>query len=263
MRLLRLCSIITAVALACCAGSHAAVLYDGSLGTVPAAQGWYYLSDGTSATQSVGGGATTLDTTLQPTESAGYFSDVPILPAHPGVGVLDSSVGFAVRFTAQVISENHSGTSGSTDRAGFSVIVINSAAKGVELGFWADEIWAQTDVPLFTHSATEQFAFVTTAKTQYQLTFHQGSTYSLSSLSPGGGVLFGGPLKDYSAFVPPVGLPMDPYETPNFIFFGDDTSKASAEVSIYQIELIPEPATAAVLLMGFAAALARRKRPAA
>ena len=259
---MRLCSTGLAAAwlLICCSGSHAAVLYNGSLGTVPSAQGWYYVTaplTGASATQSAGVGATTLDTTPVPGESAGYPNIVPIFPPHPGVGVLDSSAGFVLRFTVQVVSENHSG---STDRAGFSVIVIDSNRKGVELGFWTNEVWAQTDTPLFTHSATEYADFDTTAAvTRYDLAFH-GSTYSLSVA---GSPLFDGLLKDYSAFNHvAAGLPMAPYETPSFVFFGDDTGSASAKVAISRVDLVPEPASAAILLLGWAAVRGRRRRPA-
>jgi len=226
-------------------------------------QNWHYLTDPLPtpmgaglATQSVGGGATTLTTTKQRSDKAGYFSEFPFppfsLPKHPGIGTLNSSVGFTVLFTVQITlnSEDHSG---SDNRAGFSVIVLDSNAEGVELGFWEDEIWAQDDSPLHTHSTTEKKAFnTTTALTQYQLVF-QGTTYSLSS---GGSDLFNGDLKDYSASTNPV------YDLENFMFFGDNTTSASGEVSISRIELIPEPATAVMLLVGFGAALAgRRKRP--
>ena len=56
------------------------------------------------------------------------------------------------------------------------------------------------------------------------------------------------------------GLPVDPYETPSFLFFGDDTTSGEAIAELSFIEVVPEPATAAVLLMGFATALAKRKR---
>ena len=273
MRSLHFCSIVVVVALASCAGLQAGVLYDASLNTLPTAQEWHYLDNplvSPSAAQSASGGVLTMDSMtggVPVGESAGFFSEIPqtaILvppaypkPKHSGIGVLDSSVGFAVRFTAQLVSESHV----PADRAGFSIIVIDSTKKGVELGFWTDEIWAQADSPLFTHSPLPEQTTAfdpTLAMTQYELAFQAGG-YTLSA---GGNPLFGGPLKDYSAFAPPFGMP-DVYEIPNFIFFGDDTGSAGAVVNITQIELVPEPATAAVLLVGFAAALARRKRPAA
>ena len=95
--------------------SAAGVLYDGTLGTMPASQGWLYLTDplGASATQSLDTGVTVLDTTPATSDSAGYFSTV-----HPGVGVLDRGAGYRVGFDVEIVSENHP----STNRAGFSVI---------------------------------------------------------------------------------------------------------------------------------------------
>ncbi len=257
MHISRFCSITVALVLACCAGSRAAVLYDGSAGNAMTDQNWHYVTfplGGASAIPSVGGGATNLDTTPVRDDLAGYFSELPLLslPKHPGIGTLNSSAGFTVKFTVQIVSEEHSG---SDDRAGFSVIVLDSNAEGVELGFWEDEIWAQTDSPLHTHSTTEKTTTTidtTAALTEYQLAFH-GSTYSLSS---GGSTLFGGALKDYSAagFI---------YDVSNFMFFGDNTTSASGEVSISRIELIPEPATAVMLLVGFTATMARRRKRAA
>jgi hypothetical protein len=245
-----------ALVLVCCSTSSADVLYDGSLNSTPNLQGWYFVTNpfsGAQAVQTPGGGATNLDSTPQIAEAAGYFSDIPIFPGHPGVGVLDSSVGFALTFDVQLVSEDHSG---SNHRAGFSVIVMDSAAKGVELGFWTDEIWAQTDVPLFEHSGSEQAAFDTTAAiTRFKIIFSPGGYLLLADGTP----LFGGALKDYSAF-DASSLPMDPYETPSFIFLGDDTSSASAEVNISRIELIPEPSTAIVLSAGFFASLMRSRR---
>ena len=258
MALLRTCSITVLFVAVCYSGAYAGVLYDGSANTLPTSQGWYYATSpfsGAAAGQAAGGGVTNLDSTPQILESAGYFSDVPIFPSHPGVGVLDSSAGFALLFDVQVVSEDHSGSS---NRAGFSIIVIDSAAKGVELGFWSDEIWAQTDTPLFTHSGSEQAAFDTTAAiTRYKLIFNSGANW----LFAGGVPLFNGALKDYSAFDhAAAGLPMDPYETPSFIFMGDDTGSASAEVNISRVELIPEPATAVLLAVGMAGVLWKRRR---
>ena len=259
MRLLRSFGYCFAVFLtvAFCSPLQAGVLYDGSLNTPPGAQGWHYGSNPpfvAVAGETVGGGATPLDSSPVIGESAGYFSQIPpIFPKHSGIGVLDSTAGFALRFTVQINSETHA----SPDRAGFNVILIDSNSMGVELSFWADEIFAQTDTPLFTHSPTEQATIPTGAMTQYTLAF-SGGAYSLSTA---GGVLFGGPLKDYSAFDhAAAGLPMDPYETPNFIFLGDDTSRGAASVSISRVELIPEPATALLLIFGSTALVARRKR---
>ena len=58
-------------------------------------------------------------------------------------------------------------------------------------------------------------------------------------------------------------MPVDPYETPSFLFFGDDTTSGEAIAELSFIELVPEPTIAAVVLLGFAGSLARRKHLAA
>ncbi|MBD2048868.1 DUF4347 domain-containing protein, partial [Coleofasciculus sp. FACHB-64] len=220
------------------------IKYDGSLNTTPDTQGFTYIPVG-SATQSASGGATTLDTTADSGTYAGYSPN--------SVPNLDRTTGYTVSFTAQVLSEDHttSGTAdkngdGIADRAGFSIIVLSSDKKGIELGFWDDEIWAQEDGTtqtdpstnpsasnnqlLFTHA--EGATFNTTAGLiPYQLTV-LGDTYTLST---GGTTILSGKLRDYTAWVG-VG-PIDPYETPNFIFFGDGTTSASAKVKLSDVSI--------------------------
>ncbi|MBD1906589.1 DUF4347 domain-containing protein [Funiculus sociatus GB2-A5] len=212
------------------------VKYDGSLNTTPNTQGFSYLSLG-SATQTASGGATTLDTTANPGTYAGYFAN--------NVPTLDRTTGYTVSFTAQVLSENHTTSTadkngdGIADRAGFSIIVLSSDKKGIELGFWDNEIWAQEDGTtqanpstnpsasnnqlLFTHAEGATFN-TTTGLIPYQLTV-VGDTYTLST---GGTTILSGKLRDYTAAT----ATPDPYETPNLIFLGDDTTSASARVNL-------------------------------
>ncbi|MGE3819764.1 MAG: hypothetical protein AB7I30_10030 [Isosphaeraceae bacterium] len=200
-------------------------IYDGALGTLPSAQGWIYLTNplfGALATQSVGGGVTTLDTTARTSDQAGYFST-----GHPNVGILDRAVGFTINLRMRLVSESHV----SGDRAGFSLIVLGSDAKGIELGFWQDQVWAQNDNPLFTKGEGAAFN-TTTGLTDFGLTI-LGNSYSLSA---NGQSLFGGAVRDYSAFGAP-------YTSTNFLFMGDDTSSANARVEIARVGLaaVPEP----------------------
>jgi len=210
----------------------AVVLYDGALATGPSSQGWLYASDpliGALATQSVGGGLTTLDTTPVQSEMAGYFSTI-----HPDMPLLDRSEGYTIRLDARVVAESHA----SNDRAGLSLIVLASDQMGVELGFWENEIWAQADAPLFTHA--EGAAFNTTASlVQYELEV-LGGGYELSA---DGSPILSGSLRDYSSF----GFP---YNSSSFLFVGDDTSSAQAAVELARIEAVPEPATWLLALVG-------------
>jgi hypothetical protein len=230
---------LTCLALICLAAGNAAasaapapvaapiVLYDGALNNRPNDQGFTFFAP-PSVSTNISDGATILNTSDNKSIFAGYFSKpTPQL-------VLDRAIGYTVSFTVQVQLEDHAGSDknedGTEDRAGFSVIVLSSDKQGIELGFWKDRIWAQedgADVPpvgkLFTQA--EGAAFDTqAARIGYMLAVH-GDSYTLSS---NGTPILTGKLRDYTAFN---GQP-DPYETPNLIFLGDDTSSASATIGL-------------------------------
>jgi Ca2+-binding RTX toxin-like protein len=239
-------------------------LYDGSSSGLPNSQGW--LKFGTSpaisslvsvgGTQSVINGGTKLDSITSGVRGqniglAGYsnhntYSPVLLNEAFP---ILDAAKGFSLNFEVKINSENHTSDDnqdGIEDRAGFSVIVVTSdKTKAIELGFWNNEIWAQTggsSERLFTHSSTERAFRDTTQSTRYSLAI-QGNTYKLFAADASTPILTGN-LRDYTAFdhttaapSPINSLPFDPYETPNFLFFGDNTTSARAISEIKQIEL--------------------------
>ena len=192
-------------------------LYDGGLGTLPGDQGWTYRTlpvSGSGATQTVTANGVLLNTTTQTSDSAGYFGT--------GMAVLDRTAGYTVRFRLQVNKESHL----SNDRAGFSVIVLSEDALGIELGFWEGEIWAQSGAD-FVHA--EGVAYDTTAAvTEYELRV-EGDGYALWA---GGAEVLTGALRDYSAHANPV------YSQTNFLFFGDDTSSADAEVELTAVEVV-------------------------
>jgi hypothetical protein len=246
------CRIILSCLALCCLATSAArvsavvpavtapiVLYDGALGTLPDAQGFTFLAV-PSVSPTVSNGATILDTSSDKSTYAGYFSK-----PSPQL-VLDRVIGYTVSFTVQVELEDHSGSDknndGIEDRAGFSLIVLSSDKHGIELGFWKDRIWAQedgtTEPPLFTQA--EGAAFDTqSGRRPYMLTV-QGDTYALSS---NGTPILSGNLRDYTALN---GFP-DPYETPNLIFLGDDTSSASAKIQLAYVAVGPIGSTAPIL----------------
>lgn len=225
-----LISSAAALALLASPSSATTVLYDGTLRTAPDAQGWLYAMfplRGARATQSVEGVTTILDTTAAVRDMAGYFS-TRLLP----IAALDRAQGFQLLFTLRILEERHI----SPNRAGFSLIVLSSDLKGVELGFWQDQIWAQSDRPLFTRGEGSRPFNTWSQSVDYALTIH-GLTYTLSA---DGTPILSGALKDYSAFDTP---PFDfVYRQPNFIFFGDNTGSAAARVAIGSIA-IETPAT--------------------
>ena len=205
------------------------VLYDGSLNTgTPDTQGFLYLTNlpgSVQATQAFTTPVTTLDTTSQMSDYAGYFAKPGLYPPLDRVG------GYQVLFTVQVMSETHV----SRDRAGFSLLVISSDKRGIELGFWADEIWAQeggSSQP-FTHA--EGAIFTTTADLiNYRLGV-LGDSYTLAA---DGSTVLSGSLRDYTLTPLP---PLNPYTTPNLIFLGDDTSSAQARIKFRYAEVIIKP----------------------
>jgi hypothetical protein len=196
------------------------VLYDASSGAIPSES----LMDFTdfppgAASLNYSDGATVMDTSPSGMDTfAGWVSGQAITPEFP---LLERTVGFQVNFTLQLESETHT----NNNRSGFSLLLLDREAKGIELAFWENEIWAQNDDrtgSLFTHG--EGVAFPTTGWTEYQVSI-VGDTYTLTANSE---QLLTGPVRDYSSFA---GFP-DPYETPNFLFWGDDSTSAEARVRL-------------------------------
>jgi hypothetical protein len=197
-----------------------ATLYDGSLGGTPDTQGMSYLTLAVSATQIFSGGVTLLDTLPRRGDFAGYTANAARVPS------LDRTSGYTLTLGVQMVSEAHA----NNNRAGFSLIALSSDTRGIELGFWKDQVWAQEDGSaeppagtLFTHAESGPID-TTTGVISYTLAV-QGDGYGLAA---DGVPILSGRLRDYSAFVGAI----DPYETPHFIFIGDDSSSAGATTRI-------------------------------
>ncbi|MEP7189390.1 MAG: PEP-CTERM sorting domain-containing protein [Roseiflexaceae bacterium] len=226
-----ICLAIGSAGVSAAAAPAPIVLYDGAKSNRPDDQGFTFLAV-PSVSPTTAGDATILDTASNKNTFAGYFSKpTPQL-------VLDRAIGYTVSFTVQVELEDHAGSDknsdGTEDRAGFSLIVLSSDTRGIELGFWKDRIWAQedgaTEPPLFTQAEGAPFD-TQSARVGYVLAV-LGDSYALSS---NGTPILSGRLRDYTAFndIP------DPYETPNLIFLGDDTSSASAKISLAYVAAGP------------------------
>ncbi len=215
------------------------VLYNGALNTTPDQQGWTYLTNPNpgQATQTAGGGVTTLDTTARNLDMAGYFSN-----SLPNVGTLNRAIGYSISFQLRLVQESHV----SNDRAGFSLIALSSDTRGIELGFWTNEVWAQNAG--FTHGEGASFN-TSLSLTNYALTV-LGNNYTLTA---NGTTLLTGTLRDYSAFGPP-------YTFTNFLFLGDNTTSASARVEIARVAIVPEPASWSLLALGVVGAAAFKFR---
>ncbi|BAZ42534.1 hypothetical protein NIES4101_85030 [Calothrix sp. NIES-4101] len=221
-------------------------LYNGSTTATPNSQGFIYQTlpyfpNGTVQT------GNQLNTTAFIQDYVGYAAKAELMP------VLDRNAGYSIKFAVEILSENHSGAGadkngdGKADRAGFSVTVIGNDLKGIELAFWENEIWAQNDgaaeptpgdltQTLFTHGeGTTISGFTTKVFKNYELKVI-GNTYSLFREDYTTAILTGN-LRDYTSFSTPAYLPSNPYQTPNFLFFGDGTPTSSANFKLGEISV--------------------------
>jgi hypothetical protein len=212
--------------------SATTVLYDGALGTMPEAQGFDYFELGISS-RSWANGATLFNTLAFTDTYAGYTAQSNLVP------VLDRQAGYSVQFTTQLLSESHAGSDrnsdGTDDRAGFSLTVLSTDTVGVELGFWTDRVWAQeggSPPNLFTQAERVNFD-TTSGLITYTLAI-SGTAYTLWA---DGAPLLSGSLRDYTAFTGP----LDPYDTPNFIFLGDNSASARASVRLAAVSVSTGP----------------------
>jgi hypothetical protein len=220
------------------------LLYDSALGSTLSGQNFNYAAVNLNnpnpfnvqASQSYSAPVTVLNTANQLDDYAGYSVDQAAMPA------LDRSKGYQLRFDLRLISENHTGDN---DRAGFSIILLSEDLHGIEIAFWENEIWVQegNGSDLFTRAEGVLFNN-STALTAYELTVIS-NTYLLATDNV---PMLSGSLRRYTDWVPPtlpppIGMLPDPYEQPNQLFLGDDTSSAGAAVwlgdVVVQTEIAP------------------------
>jgi len=202
-------------------GGKTLILYDAAAGSIPAAPLMNFTDfPPGAASPTYANGVTVLDTTTSGnTTYAGWISNGSTTSGFP---VLDRTTGFQLDFILRVENESHT----NTNRAGFSIIILSDDSRGIELAFWDNEIWAQNDDTaggLFKHG--EGTTFATAADLiNYQIIV-VNDTYTLTANTE---PILTGPLRDYSKFE---GFP-DPYETPNFLFLGDNTTSAQARIQL-------------------------------
>jgi PEP-CTERM motif len=238
-------AIVLAALIVSSASAQTTVLYNPSLTATPTAQGWIPFA-GLGGTSTTNATETTLDTTGNVVFAAGY-SNYTASQTNPQLvngafPVLNPAVGFTLNFNVQI----DTATNTNTDRAGFNVILLGSDAKGVELGFWAGDVWAQNVG--FTHG--EDDAFTTTgAFHQYSLTILNGN-YTLSA---DGTKILSGVTRSYAT-------PAVPYALDNYVFLGDDNVVNSGDEEIKTVSIsVPEP-TSAMLGIGLASVVLAKRR---
>ena len=196
-----------------------------------------------------GGGVTRLDTTPTNLFQAGFGAISPV--------ALDDTLGYSLNFSVDILGESHSGSS---VRAGFSVIVIGAdPGRSIEIGFQDGRVFAQNDTPLFGDppaDANAAFNPVAGGLIDFELAFLGGMYTLLADAVP----VLSGSLRDYRLSSFPL------YSLPGSIFLGDDTTSAQASIDLARVTLVvaepvPEPASLAMFAAGlFGAGLARRCR---
>lgn len=194
--------------------------------------------------------------TFSATANTGYagFTNygIAVNPANPaastlqlintGFPTLDPNQGFAVEFNLAVLAETSNPA-----RAGFSLLVVsNDLSKAIELGFKeeglnSDRIFAQKEDINSEGEDTQGKALeISTSKT-YRLQV-KDNTYTLLA---NGTELLTGLMRDYvfnpANSNPPFPSTINPYETKNLIFFGDNTDQANAKFTLGAVSILPLP----------------------
>ncbi|MDY6897764.1 MAG: hypothetical protein SWZ49_06745, partial [Cyanobacteriota bacterium] len=176
---------------------------------------------------------------------------------------LDRKNGYTLSFNLEVLSEDHTSygdndknNDGKADRAGFNVTLLGGDRQGIELGFWENRIWVKQDEFSSTGSGyidgtnpystiftqVEGVDFDTTKSVDYDLAIY-GFTYTLFANNKS---ILSGRLRDYSKYKPTTDperrLP-NPYGKSNYIFFGDNSPYAGAEVKLGDISITTTPSS--------------------
>ncbi len=212
----------------------------------------------------VGGGTENYSPTEQATQLqttnlqyAGYSNFAPSGSlVNPNFPVLDRVVGYQIRFTMNLLAESRT----NNDRAGFSVLAVSSDAgsgvlSSIEIGIQGDRVFSQETG--FTAGESAAFNALSEGYVDYELSV-VGTTYRFTA---NGTELLTGSLRDYTSW-DSGGLP-DPYEIPNFIFFGDNTTSASADLyfkSAHLVQPVPEPSALLILTLCLGSVVAFRLR---
>ena len=238
------------------------VLYDAAQAPAPGGTGWLtgVFVSGASQAESAEGNTVTSLVTNPPDLSGrgGYSNTIPLGGlVNPAFPVLNSANGVRFDFGFRLAQEDHSLNS---NRAGFSVILLDSNRHGIELGFQSDRIFAQQDgANLFTAGEFNTTDASRAGTLQaWSLTLTSGSY----SLTQGGDLILSGALRDYTTAT---GLAALAYQNANYLFVGDNTTSAGGVFTLNYLAIttpVPETPVFALLLagLGLVGAVVRRRR---
>lgn len=204
-------------------------LYNATLATLPSQQGWLSFGSGLTGSQTLSSGGTTLNSTAFMADMAGYSSHAvaAALPVNSAFPAVDREAGVALDFRLRLINESHQ----DSNRAGFSVILLDKGATplGIELGFWSNSIFSQNGGATPFQTPLERVdGLDTTTATDYSLRLIDQTYFLLANNR----LLLSGAVQDYNQWPKDPLLPYNPYTTPNVLFLGDNTRRASASVEL-------------------------------
>lgn len=159
-------------------------------------------------------------------------------PVNSSFPILDSATGFTIAFDLAILQE-----ASAANRAGFSIVAVTSdPSKEIEIGFktaGADRAFAQDTNFVEAENSSATSLDFSTPKT-YWLSI-SGSTYSLAA---NGVEILSGLLRNYNfdptTSNPPLPAAANPYATPNFLFWGDNTDQAHAQFTLGKISILPQ-----------------------
>ena len=162
-------------------------------------------------------GGVQVDTDANSAEYSGYSNYNPQTGFVGSSYTLNQALGYSIFFEFSLDST----TSNSPNRAAFSVTVTGQNNQGIELAFENNLIFGQNSN--FT-PGVDQVQFDTGSNANYELRVIN-SGYELFANN---NLILSGLLRSYdfdpSTSDPPLGT-FNPYQTPNFIFFGDNTGQ--------------------------------------
>lgn len=189
-------------------------------------------------------GATRL--TTSESDRAGYSNFLgPIAVGDPTIR-LDRHRGYEVAWALEILQESHGGN---PQRAGFSLLVVgDDVAAGVpsslELGFQTGRIFAQAQDPLFGAPSAAETSFdpVGVGFVDYRLRV-LGDAFRLYADQE---MVMTGELQDYSGF----SGPLNPYQTPNRLFLGDNTTSAGADIRLRSVTVTAIPEASGAIRWG-------------
>ena len=182
----------------------------------------------------IGAGTGTLNTNNPSSANTGYAGytnyDPTTLNLLPSFTTkLDGDTGFNLAFTLQINTE-----ASNPNRAGFSLMVTSANQTGIELGFRTTEIFSQAS----NFTEFSNFGIPTTVARNYTLQVVNGQ-YTLLDGGATIGNFVNRSLISYN-FTPALStppLPFNPYTSPNFLFFGDNTDQGNANFTISTISV--------------------------